>query len=79
MKSDDGGGYRFQSIVPGRYPLFWPLTRPRHIPMIVTHPQYEPLTTQIYFKGDEYNHSDPWWRESWTASATARRLIVKSR
>jgi catechol 1,2-dioxygenase len=66
MKSNQEGGYRFQSILPGRYPLFWPLTRPRHIHMTVTHPQYEPLTTQIYFEGDEYNRSDPWWRESLT-------------
>jgi protocatechuate 3,4-dioxygenase beta subunit len=65
-KSDDEGRYHFESIVPGRYPLFWPLTRPRHIHVIVTHPQYEPLTTQIYFEGDKYNHSDPWWHASLT-------------
>jgi catechol 1,2-dioxygenase len=65
-KTDHKGGYRFQSIVPGRYPLFWPLTRPRHIHVIVTHPQYEPLTTQIYFEGDKYNRSDPWWHASLT-------------
>jgi protocatechuate 3,4-dioxygenase beta subunit len=66
MKSDGQGHYRFHSVVPGRYPLFWPLTRPRHVHVMVTHPQYESLTTQIYFEGDEYNRSDPWWRESLT-------------
>ena len=66
MKSDTTGTYRLQSVVPGRYPLFWPLTRPRHIHVIVTHPLYMPLTTQIYFEGDEYNSSDPWWRQSLT-------------
>jgi catechol 1,2-dioxygenase len=66
MKSDRDGRYGFQSIAPGRYPLFWPLTRPRHIHVIVTHPRYEPLTTQIYFEGDRYNRSDPWWQESLT-------------
>jgi catechol 1,2-dioxygenase len=66
MKCDHEGAYRFQSVVPGRYPLFWPLTRPRHIHVIVTHPQFEPLTTQIYFEGDKYNRSDPWWHESLT-------------
>jgi catechol 1,2-dioxygenase len=66
MKTDSEGGYRFQSIVPGRYPLFWPLTRPRHIHVIATHPLYEPLTTQMYFEGDKYNRSDPWWHESLT-------------
>ena len=66
IKTDNEGGYRFQSIVPGRYPLFWPLTRPRHIHVMTTHPLLEPLTTQIYFEDDEYNRSDPWWRESLT-------------
>ena len=65
-KSDDRGRYRFDSVMPGRYPLFWPLTRPRHIHLIVTHPTYEPLTTQIYFEGDKYNRWDPWWHASLT-------------
>jgi catechol 1,2-dioxygenase len=66
LRSDHAGQYRFQSIVPGRYPLFWPLTRPRHIHVMVTHPQCEPLITQIYFEGDKYNRRDPWWLPSTT-------------
>jgi catechol 1,2-dioxygenase len=65
-RTDDEGRYQFESVVPGRYPLFWPLTRPRHIHLIVSHPEYEPLTTQIYFEGDKYNRSDPWWKASLT-------------
>ena len=64
--TDDEGRYQFDSIVPGRYPLFWPLTRPRHIHLIVSHPEYEALTTQIYFEGDKYNRSDAWWKASLT-------------
>jgi protocatechuate 3,4-dioxygenase beta subunit len=66
MRTDPDGRYHFVSTVPGRYPLFWPLTRPRHIHMIVTHPHYELLTTQIYFDGDKYNHWDPWWHAAST-------------
>jgi catechol 1,2-dioxygenase len=66
LMSDEHGRYQFESILPGRYPLFWPLTRPRHIHLTVTHPQCEPLTTQIYFEGDQYNRLDPWWRASLT-------------
>jgi catechol 1,2-dioxygenase len=66
IRTDDDGRYRFESIVPGRYPLFWPLTRPRHIHVIVMHPQCTTLTTQIYFEGDEYNERDPWWERSLT-------------
>jgi catechol 1,2-dioxygenase len=68
LVSDANGHYQFESIIPGRYPLFWPLTRPRHIHLTVTHPQCEPLTTQIFFGGDEYNRWDPWWRPSLTIS-----------
>jgi protocatechuate 3,4-dioxygenase beta subunit len=32
----------------------------------VSHPEYEPLTTQIYFEGDKYNRLDPWWKASLT-------------
>jgi protocatechuate 3,4-dioxygenase beta subunit len=66
IQSGPNGDYRFESIVPRRYPLFWPLTRPRHIHVIATHPRYDPLTTQIYFEGDKYNESDPWWHQSLT-------------
>ena len=66
MHTDEQGRYKFETVVPGRYPLFWPLTRPRHIHLIVTHPSCEQLTTQIFFDGDEYNLSDPWWTPSLT-------------
>jgi len=66
LMSDADGHYRFESILPGRYPLFWPLTRPRHIHLTITHAQCEPLTTQIFFEGDKYNRWDAWWRESLT-------------
>lgn len=66
LRSDAAGQYHFESVVPGRYPLIWPLTRPPHIHVIVTHPQYEPLTTQIYFEGDKYNVLDPWWNPALT-------------
>ena len=61
IRSNDQGRFEFYSVVPGRYPFPWPLTRPKHIHLIVTHADYEPLTTQIYFAGDEYNQRDPWW------------------
>jgi catechol 1,2-dioxygenase len=66
LTSDHDGRYQFESVMPGRYPLFWPLTRPRHIHLTVTHAQCEPLTTQIDFEGDRYNRWDPWWHASLT-------------
>ena len=61
LRTNPDGRFEFDSVVPGRYPLPWPLTRPKHIHLIVTHPEYEALTTQIYFEGDAYNRWDPWW------------------
>lgn len=66
LTSDEHGHYQLESILPGRYPLFWPLTRPRHIHLSVAHPEYAALTTQIFFEGDKYNRWDPWWRASLT-------------
>ncbi len=47
------GHYSFSTIKPGRYGLLRGF-RPAHIHMKVTHPEYEPLITQLYFKGDPY-------------------------
>jgi catechol 1,2-dioxygenase len=79
LMSDDHGRYHFESILPGRYPLFWPLTRPRHIHLTVTHPDCEPLTTQIYFEGDKYNHWDPWWHASLTIRLERTTMTEPSR
>ena len=58
--TDEQGRYRFESVVPGRYPFPWPFTRPRHIHVIVTHPSHERLVTQIFFEGERSNRWDPW-------------------
>lgn len=42
------GKYRFNTVLPGQtYSV-------KHIHVIVTHPQYEPIETQILFKGDPH-------------------------
>ena len=79
LRSDDAGRYQFDSIVPGRYPLFWPLTRPRHIHVMVTHPECERLITQIYFEGDNYNRWDPWWLTSTTIRLEHDREVASGR
>jgi protocatechuate 3,4-dioxygenase beta subunit len=44
LATDAGGGYRFQTIVPGEYP-----GRPRHIHYRVSAKGHAPLVTQLYF------------------------------
>ena len=63
MRTDDRGRYRFESVLPGRYPL-WVLTRPRHIHFRVSHPGHCTLVTQLYVADDPYLGRDPWVKES---------------
>jgi len=51
--TDATGAFEFASVVPGRYKLDGSY-RPAHIHFTVSHPGHEPLTTQLYFKGDPY-------------------------
>jgi protocatechuate 3,4-dioxygenase beta subunit len=51
--SGDGGEYRLETVVPGRYP-----GRTRHIHVKVQAPHQPSLTTQLYFPGEQGNASD---------------------
>ena len=62
IRTAEEGNYRFETIIPGHYPL-WFLTRPRHVHVIVSHPRYTPLTTQLFFADDRYLARDPWVKE----------------
>lgn len=53
LKSDSGGRYRFRSVMPGRYKIRSGF-RPAHIHVKVSHPDYQTVTTQLYFRGDPY-------------------------
>lgn len=47
VKTDAKGRYQFDTIRPGQYS-----NRPRHYHLIVAAAGHQPITTQIYFKGD---------------------------
>jgi len=73
LLTDGQGRYEIETIVPGRYPIppglpgfeqYAGRTRPAHIHLIVMHPLYGPLTTQLYFKGDPHLRQDPWAKPS---------------
>ena len=51
MRSTSRGLYQFETVHPGRYGFgFW--ARPSHIHFYIRHPDYQPLVTQLYFRGD---------------------------
>jgi catechol 1,2-dioxygenase len=53
LSSDDQGSFGFDTIRPGNYPDAGGM-RPAHIHFTVVHPNYQPLTTQLYFAGDPF-------------------------
>jgi catechol 1,2-dioxygenase len=53
MKSGSSGQYEFRTVKPGRYGIRGQF-RPAHIHIRVSHPGYETLVAQLYFKGDPY-------------------------
>jgi len=53
LKSDKNGYYELSTVKPGRYRIMNGF-RPAHIHLKVSHPDYETVITQLYFKGDPY-------------------------
>lgn len=53
VRTNERGEFMFSTIMPGRYKDEGGF-RPAHIHVTITHPDCQPLTTQIYFKGDPY-------------------------
>jgi catechol 1,2-dioxygenase len=61
VKTNDKGEYTFRTIKPVPYGIGEGKFRPAHIHLKAGLDGYTPLTTQIYFKGDKYNATDPWY------------------
>ncbi len=80
QQSDADGGYRFETVMPGRYRV-GPSFRPAHIHLRITHPEMQTLVTQLYFAGDPFNDRDFLIRPSLvvaletTSSGTLRALF----
>jgi catechol 1,2-dioxygenase len=53
LLTDDSGSFVLTTVVPGRYKLNGDY-RPAHIHFMLRHPRHQPLTTQLYFKGDPF-------------------------
>jgi len=67
------GSYRFETILPGRYPLSPRQLRPRHIHYLVAAPGHRPVVTQLYFTGDPSLAGDPLVRSSLIMPLNAAR------
>ena len=58
-RTNEQGRYEFKTVRPSPYPAAPGRWRPAHIHFSVT-ARYEQLVTQMYFRGGEYNDTDPW-------------------
>ena len=61
IRTDAGGRYDFETVIPANYPLGpdTPQLRARHIHFRVFAEGHAPLTTQLYFDDDPYLDLDP--------------------
>ncbi len=63
LVTDENGFYELETILPGRYKNGQSF-RPAHIHYMVRKRGYRTLITQLYFKGDPHNDSDPFIKKS---------------
>jgi len=64
LLTDEAGYYEYETIHPAPYqtgPGSW---RPAHIHYLIRAAGYKPLVTQLYFKGDKYNATDDFIKQS---------------
>lgn len=69
-RTDEQGRYSFKTVRPAAYPAAPGRWRPAHIHFSVT-AKYEQLVTQMYFRGEPHNDTDPWLN-----SATRKDLLI---
>jgi protocatechuate 3,4-dioxygenase beta subunit len=56
------GEFRFETVRPGHYKLTPGQYRTAHVHFKVTGDGYQPLTSQFFFRGEQYNATDPWFK-----------------
>ena len=54
IHADENGLYHLETIFPGKYSESG-VVRPSHLHVKISSPEGEPLTTQLYFAGDEHH------------------------
>jgi catechol 1,2-dioxygenase len=64
LVTDETGYYEYETILPGRYQIGDDTWRPRHIHYAIGHNGHKRLVTQLYFRGDPYNKTDDFIKES---------------
>lgn len=66
LLTDETGYYEYETVMPGRYKIDERTWRPAHVHYAIAATGYQRIVTQLYFKGDPVNATDPWIRPSLT-------------
>jgi protocatechuate 3,4-dioxygenase beta subunit len=75
--TDEHGGYEYETIHPGPYKMDLNTWRSPHVHYRVTHERYERLVTQLFFRGDPYEDSDPFFKQSLAIQLTQEQMNGK--
>jgi protocatechuate 3,4-dioxygenase beta subunit len=62
IKADREGNYRIATVRPGHYKLTPTEYRTAHMHWKCTADGFVPLTSQFFFKGEQYNKTDSWFK-----------------
>jgi catechol 1,2-dioxygenase len=74
LVTDEHGGYEFETIHPGAYKMDPSTWRSPHIHYRVHCEGYMRLITQLFFRGDPYEDSDPFFKPSLAIQLTEEQL-----
>jgi catechol 1,2-dioxygenase len=64
LVADEHGRYEYETVHPGAYKMDATIWRSPHIHYRVRHERYKRLVTQLFFRGDPYEDSDPFFKQS---------------
>jgi len=64
LVTDEKGGLEYETVHPGAYKMDTTTWRSPHIHYRVRHAGYRTLVTQLFFRGDPYEDTDPFFKQS---------------
>ena len=77
LMTDEHGEYEYETVHPGPYKMDAKTWRSPHIHYRVQREGYKRLTTQLFFLGDPYEDSDPFFKNSLAIKLSQRHLNRK--
>jgi catechol 1,2-dioxygenase len=77
LVSDEHGRYEYETVHPGAYKMDPTTWRSPHIHYRLRHESYKVLITQLFFRGDPYEDTDPFFKRSLAIPLTQGQMNGK--